>query len=76
MAADALIALPLYPSLKVLSFHQVVDFNNYHPGEHLVDNTLWIVESIPGRIASKDMTWYFTILFIYSKSATSDDSKH
>jgi len=34
----------------------VVDYNRFTPGKPLQDDTLWILEQIPGHIEAKDMT--------------------
>jgi len=34
----------------------IVDYNQFSPGKTLPDNTLWVVESIPGAIHSQDVS--------------------
>ena len=34
----------------------IVDYKLFEPGKELVDNTLWVLEQLPGEIHSEDMT--------------------
>ena len=34
----------------------IVDYKLFEPGKELVDNTLWVLEQLPGEIHSQDMT--------------------
>eukprot|EP00754_Rhynchopus_humris_P047679 Rhum_TRINITY_DN7256_c0_g1::Rhum_TRINITY_DN7256_c0_g1_i1::g.22097::m.22097 len=40
--------------------YMIVDFNKFTPGKALVDDTLWIVEEIPGQIPGGDVTEILT----------------
>lgn len=34
----------------------IIDYKLFEPGKELVDNTLWILEQLPGEVHSEDMT--------------------
>ena len=34
----------------------IVDYKLFEPGEEPVDNTLWVLEQLPGKVHSEDMT--------------------
>jgi len=34
----------------------IVDYNLFEPGKELVNNTLWVLEQLPGEVHSEDVT--------------------